>query len=368
MRDLRGLLATPDGRAVLAGAGISTDPTAFLSALDGRGRQTVYVHQQPGADYRRSVTAKLVALAALHSARPDRVDPLFVLIDTDRAHSSKAATRIAWQDGAGHRHLLKLTPAGTERLEFRHLPVDPPQLAAVADRLAAYVRQLPAGRAAAGDRLDRLRPLLAPAVPVPFGAYAAAVGGFLLRRRLGQDLPTATVSDMTADGSLAAVLASLLGALEDFVAAFNARVAGLRAAGIATAVGPLPPDYLPLFYSCPAEGSRLRLRRVRRGGAFFAEGVGPAGVAYSFPLGTRGNDLDAILAAGRWSPDVTLPVLLAGRFAGMVAGRSSALYSLVLTSAMRAALGRDLGPILVPAALGEDLPGPDGLLQAWLTG
>ena len=377
MKGLRELIDSPEGRLLLAEAGIFTDPHAFLAAaapaatpLPGAEPAIlpIYVHQQPCVDYRRSVAVKLRALDAVRRVRPDAIDAVFVLIDTDRAASSKAATRIAWEDAQGRRHRLKLTPPGSDALEFRHLLVDPRQLDRIADRLRAWLRQMPGDRAKAIARLDALRPLLVPADAMPMSRYAATIGSFLLDARLDVRLRTMMVSDLADDGALAPSLATILDGLDEFRAVFNARVAALHAAGIETAVAEVAEDYLPLFYSCPIDGTRLRLRKRRIGGDLHAVAESPAGRRYAFPLGDRGTNLEVLYAAGRWSPDVTLPILLNDRFSGMVAGRSSALYSLVLTATMRAALAMRPIPILVPAALAADCPGPDGLLQAWLTG
>lgn len=367
MKGLAELLGDGAGRDRLAAAGIHVDPAAFLAAMPAGRPARIYCHQQPAGDPRRSVMAKLTALDGLRLARPDGVEPLFLRIDTDRAASAKAATRLAWEDAAGRRHLLKLTPPGTDRLESRHLQLDPQHLTAVAARLEAYVRQAPVGRQEALARLDRIRPLLAPGRTMALSRYAAALSDGLLAR-VDVRLPTAFVSELGTAGALTGGLTRLLAGRDAFVAAFDRAVDDLRQAGIATAVSPLPDDYLPLFYSCPHEGERLRLRRVAVGGEIQAVAVGTTGRRHVFPLGRRGDDPGALLATQRWSPDVTLPVLLNDTFDGVVAGRSSALYLMVLAAAMRAALGMRPIPVLVPAELGTVPERPDGLLQRWLMG
>lgn len=377
MRTLPDLLADAAGRELLLESGIHGDPATFLAALATPARRAdgaadapcpIHVHQQPSPDYRRSVVAKLAAAESLRRDRPGCVSVTFVLIDTDRAASSKAATRIAWRDAHGHRRMLKVTPAGTDALEFRHLLVEPPRLARIAAMLEAHVRQSPGDRAAALARLELVRPLLAPAEPMTLGRYAATLGGFLLDAHLGARPRPLMVSGLADAGALGPALSAIMAALDAFVAAFNARVAALQAADVATAVAALPDDYLPLFYSCPVDGARLRLRRRRIGGDLHAVAESRAGRRYAFPLGDRGTSLDALFAAGRWSPDVTLPILLNDRFSGMVAGRSSALYCMVLGATMRTVLTMKPIPVFAPAIPPADAARPDGLLQAWLTG
>ncbi|MGE0715601.1 MAG: hypothetical protein AB7P02_09170 [Alphaproteobacteria bacterium] len=369
MKGLADLIRDPDGRAFLHEAGIFLDPAAFLAAVAPMGGPcAIYTHQQPSADFRRSVVAKIAALDAVKRLRPEAVDAVFVLIDTDRAESSKAATRISWRHPDGRVAALKVTPPGSGLREFRHVELDPAQLSAIAARLAAWLRQLPGGREAAEARLAALLPTFLPTVPVALGQWSASVAAFLLAAHLDARPRMTTVSLLADRGTLAAPLAALMGARDAFVAAVDRRVAELHGAGIETAVSTLPADYLPLFHSCPADGTRLRLRLRRQGGDRHATAQCRCGRRYDFPLGPRGQDMEALFATGRWSPDVTLPVLLNGSFSGMVAGRSSALYSLVLGAAMREALGTRPVPILVPAALAAAQPGPDGLLQSWLTG
>lgn len=367
MKGLRDLLGCAEGRARLAQAGLSVEADPFLAALPIGRPARIYVHQQPAADPRRSVMAKLDALSGLWRRWPERVEPAFLRIDTDRAASSRTAVRIAWEGGSGRRH-LKLTQPGSDRVESRHLQLDPPTLAEVARRLEAYIRQQPAGTREALARLERIRPLLAPAEPLSHARHAAQLGDFLMAERYGTPLPAIFVSSLAGDGTLAPVLARLLAGRDRFILAFNQAVRAQRAAGIETAVANLPADYLPLFLSCPVDGERLRLRCALDGRRELAVCISAAGRRYAFPLDDGRGLPDELLATGRWSPDVTLPILLAGRFDGVVAGRSSALYLMVFAAAMREALGLRPVPVLVPAGLADLPAGPDGLLQRWLMG
>ncbi|TCZ54231.1 hypothetical protein [Roseicella aquatilis] len=375
VRELRDLLATEQGRDLLRSAGIFTVRDEFLSALRPPQQRSgllgaqdcpVYLHQQPSPDFRISVLRKFEALSALQRARPEALGAVYLAIDTDRAASSKAATRIAWLDAAGRRHALKVTPPGTDLVEFRHVSTDPRQLARVAATLEAYVRQMRAGRDAGLARLRALRPHLAPDEPISYAQYAAELGDTLLHRHLGFRPHRILVSALTGTAAMRDAVSVLLANLDGFVRSFNRRIAQLRSMEVATAVDPLPDDYLPFFYSCPVDGQRVRLRRQRIGGEDCAVAETRAGRRYAFPLRRDEFPAAALFASARWSPDVLLPVLLNRQFSGLIAGRSSALYLLVQGAAMQEVLGMPLVPVLVPERLGEAEQGPPGLLQRWL--
>jgi hypothetical protein len=121
------------------------------------------------------VVAKFQALAELERAQSHALGAVYLAIDTDRAASSKAATRIAWRDAMGRQHALKVTPSGTDTLDFRHLVTGPRRLEWVAATLAAYLRQMPGRRATWLARPEVLRPQFAPAEPLSYGSYAATV-------------------------------------------------------------------------------------------------------------------------------------------------------------------------------------------------
>lgn len=95
----------------------------------------------------------------------------------------------------------------------------------------------------------------------------------------------------------------------DFIAVFNESVASLTAMGINPQVGPLADDYLPLYYSCDADGKRLRLRHLLVGTDHFAITRCACGADYSFPLGGSTLSVAALAQTQRWSPDVSVTLL-----------------------------------------------------------
>jgi hypothetical protein len=378
MRDVRGLLATHEGQSLLRDAGVFTNQAAFLAALRPPLRRScllgpqpymVYMHQQPSPDFRTLVLKKFVALAELERAWPEVLAGIYIAIDTDRAASSKAATCLGWHDATGRRHTLKVTPPRSEALEFRHFSTDPRQLDRVVATLEAYLRQSSTGRNSRLGRLQSLRPHVAPAGPVSYGRYAASLGEVLLGWHLGLQPRRVFVSCLCETGEFRGALTALLAGLDDYIRSFNRSIARCHSLGVATAdVHTLPEDYLPLFYSCPVDGHRVRLRRRRNGGEILAVAETRAGRRYSFSLGRDGHTTETLFASRRWSPDVLLPTVVNGLFSGIVAGLNSALYLMIQNTAIQEALGVRPLPVLVPKSLAEQDQGPPGLLQRWLMG
>lgn len=371
MRGLVELLVEKSGRELLARNDIFTEPEEFAARLSSPkdalsspcadGLLPVYVHQQPSPDYSWTVMAKFEALSALRRARA--VAPCFVVIDTDRAASSKSATRIGWRDSDGCPVTFKLTPPGSKYHEFRHIQTDPAQLQDVARRLSSHLQQAPSPGAL--HRFVRLAPLLAPQQALAYSRYASELAGFLIADCADVAPPQFFVSVLQRHSAVVAALGRLLEALDDFIAAFNQQIEALRRLNVATAVGLLPEDYLPFFFSCPVDGERVRLRRRKVQGEVIAEAWTRRGRCYRFSLG-RGASMDELLASQRFSLDVMLPVVLSNLFSGLVAGQSSALYCMVMRAAMKKALGETLCPVLAPAMLAERPKAPLGLLQRWL--
>jgi hypothetical protein len=78
--------------------------------------------------------------------------------------------------------------------------------------------------------------------------------------------------------------------------------------------------------------------------------------------------LAEMVATGRWSPDVCLPLYLNDLTSGWVAGRSTALYTLVLHEVQRRVLGKRPVPVLVPPALVDRRSNEARLVYDYLAG
>ena len=77
-----------------------------------------------------------------------------------------------------------------------------------------------------------------------------------------------------------------------------------------------------------------------------------SGQADRFYLGRNDLSVAEITRTNRWSPDVCFPIFVNDLVSGYVAGKSSAIYLLVLNQVLRQILHKTPVPILVPNGLG----------------
>jgi hypothetical protein len=382
MRSLAELLSTPEGRSYLEERGIALDRASFAERLrpprDDRLRELVrlpaetrlvYVAHQTHVDFSRSVVAKLRAARDLDAPATAAV---MLWLDTDRIGSDKAATTIALP-GDGADGALRLVPHRLRNLEPRFAPVERERLEEVVDRLHRWVDDAAGdARAAAHARVARLAAALDGAGAPALAECNRALATVLLREHLGFEPRAAFVSTLAGRGLLSATVADALSRIEDVVRVFNAAVDELRAAGVDAQVRPLAGDYLPLNWACERCGARRRLHLERNGPDRHAAFACSCGAGRRFWLGSGELSLGELEATGRWSTDVTLPVYLNDLSSGVVVGRSSALYGLVLDRVLERVLGRRAIPMLVPEDLAEpregDRPAADSLLRDYLLG
>ena len=379
------LLATKRGRDFLLANGIHAEPAAFRAALAPPTDQglagvcgagdglLVHMHQQIYPDHRPSVLGKVRLLDVLgrtHDSGQARIHAACLWIDTDRAASDKLACRFYWPF-QGALRAMKITPPGSERLETRFAAVDPALTDAAYRRIASYIGHARDAAEQQMARLSSLRPHIIRTEPALLHEYGLDLTRALFRAHLGIEGTHLVLSELLAQGLLTSAIEDVLAVLPEFIAAYNARIADLARQGIATAVGPLPPDYLPLHFSDPDDGTRLRLRHEIAGGDHFASATGRTGRTHRFFLGTKRLRLDALTATARWSPDVILPMLANALFSGWVAGKSSALYALVFNKVLAQVLGKTPIPVLVPepaVPFSADSVRASSLLHAHVTG
>jgi hypothetical protein len=103
---------------------------------------------------------------------------------------------------------------------------------------------------------------------------------------------------------------------------------------------------------------RRRLAHKREGADHLAVAGCRCGTSYRFHLGGHRLSVAELAATGRWSVDVCLPLFVDGLVSGMVVGRSSASYGLVLNQVATQVLGTSPVPMLVPADLPDAMPDP----------
>lgn len=374
MRSLEDLVRSPEGRAFLEERGVLLSLEPFLAGLsppvtDGLpevgdlDRPFVYSAHQIQSDYAPSVTAKLRALREV--AGQSRVAAVAVWLDMDRIGSNKLSSSIVWPHGGKS---VRLAPQRSKEMEPRFAPVDRQRLEEAVAELGTWARS--AVGDAAAERHARLSEAILSGEPATLAEVNLRITSLLVREQVELRASSVLVSDLAGRGLLAPAIDAVLADLAGFVAVFNAAVDELLAADVDPQVRHLDEGYLPLRYACPSDGSRCTLRHGRRGLEHVAEArCRSCGTAYSFHLGTSTLSGDEVMATGRWSPDVTLPALLNDLFSGVIVGRSSGLYGLVLNEVVAKVLGGTPIPMLVPEdlapVLSEEAPG--SLVYDYLT-
>ena len=381
MSSLPELLRTAGKRRVLKDRGLFTSREDFLSALEppadgrlaasvglGEAPRLVYVAQQVCADYPASVTAKFAEARDLSTSGGTAVAVLWH--DMDRSGSDKRAMRFVLPLGSEPVGIWLASRKLKDR-EPRFIPIDPGRLEQAVGELEAWlVRAVPRPRLPfARARLESLAEVLTGEGIETLADANRAVASLLLREQLGFEAPAAFTSELAGRGLLTGAMNALLADVEGVVSEFNTAREDLLAFGIDPRVQPLSGDYLPLRYSCRRDGGRIRLRRAAEGTRQLAVGDCRCGAEYRFDLGTGTTTLGELQANERWSPDITLPILLNGFVSGVVAGRSSAVYGLVLGAVVTRVLNDRPVPMLLPTKLAASSFGDeDSLLHAYLTG
>ena len=385
MRTLFELLDTDDGRAFLAERGLFTDRDEFRAQLKPPvndllsdavglppGSPIVHIGQQVCTDYAPWTLSKFVAGAELR-AHEDAV-PLVLWHDMYQAEAERFGMRLVLPAGSKQRGIW-LAPRSAGRAEPRFIPVGRPAVEEALGQLRDWVTHSVQGRtkperAAALQRMAVLSETVLAGNLDTLGQVAGGLAGFLLTQRLGVALPRVFLSELMDRGVFTAPMDAFLGRLDEVIVVFNEAVAELVDLDIDPQVRPLPEDYLPLHYSCPADDTRLRLSRDRSAGHHAVATCG-CGTDYRFDLGSDPIGLGELAATGRWSPDVSLPVHHNDQASGWVVGRSTALYGIVLNTVIDKVMGgRAIPGWIPPDLLSGPRPGDPGasLLVEYLLG
>jgi len=367
------LAASEAGTALLREEGVFLDRRSFLGAIsapardalarlsqptgrdDGRAHPIVYMAHQLSVDYGASVFAKLTALSGLEAAHDVRACGLWV--DVDRSGSDKRMTVISWPRRGG-RAGVTMAPPGSKKREPRFIPIEKRELLSALDRLRTYLGEAGVGRRGL-DRYAHLRDVVS--------------RSDLLLAEYGIRLAPVRLSRLLEEKDYREQVEACLNALPRVIEVFNRAVFDLRKGGIDPLVHPLADDYLPLHISCASDATRLPLRRRDGLGGTYAVATCGCGARYRFRLGRRDLSLDEIAQTHRWSPDVLLLIFVNDLASGVVAGKSSAIYGMVLNRVLREALSKEPIPILVPQGLISRAPDrtrlvADSLMVSYLMG
>jgi hypothetical protein len=179
------------------------------------------------------------------------------------------------------------------------------------------------------------------------------VTSFLLKKQFGWNPGARMLSDLLTNNILTAEVELILNNLTGFVQVYNAAIEELKELDIDPQVHFLTEDYLPLYYSCEVDDRRLRLLHAVGPDGHYAVARCKCGQEYRFFLGSKVLSLAEIGQTGRWGPDVSLPVLLNRQVSGLIMGKSSALYGLIMKEVLAKVLGQTPVPFLIPKSLAE---------------
>ena len=304
--------------------------------------------QQVYVDYRQSVLSKIESLRDLK--QDTDLFPFFLWVDTDRSGSDNLATKFAWPE-ASRKGPITILPRRTRDVESRFVALDPSVLRSAVDKLETRLRQSGESVNGGNKRYLELRAIFTGDNPGTLSDFNLKLTEFLLTSVYGYSPPSVRLSDLLDRGMIIDEVDLFVNRIADVVDVFNNARQSLVHKGIDPQVKPLPEHYLPLFFSCEVDNKRLRLHHAIDGNDHFAVAACKCGQDYRFHLGNGTLSVAEIARTGRWSPDVFFPILLNSLVSGFVAGKSSALYLLVMNKVLRKALDGTPVPILIPENL-----------------
>ncbi len=311
-----------------------------------RASPIVYMGQQLSVDFGASVLAKLDALHKLQTDNGVRACAIWV--DVDRAGSDKRMTTVGWPRRGG-RVGVPMAPPGSKDREPRFIGIEKAELLKAMDRLRTYLGEAGVGRLGL-DRYARLREVISRSPARTLADLNAEITDLLLAEH-GIRVAPVRLSRLLKERDLTEQVEALLAALPRVIEVFNRAVHELRERGVDPLLHPLENDYLPLHIACASDAIRLPLRRNDAIGGTYAVATCRCGARYRFRLGRGELSFDEVAETNRWSPDVMLPTVLNDLASGVVAGKSSAIYGMVLNRVLREALDKEPIPMLVPESL-----------------
>lgn len=333
--------------------------TGLARSLGANGRKLICSGQQLYIDYPQSVMSKIISLKGFEQDAD--LLPFFLWVDTDRSGSDNLITKFAWPKPS-KKGPVRIAPAKTRDIESRFVRLEASQLRSAIDKLETHLRDSGVQRDGAKQKYQELRAIFIQEEAEYLSSFNYRVSNFLMDNHLGYFPRSAILSETLNLELLTDEINLLLNHMDAIVRVFNESVQSHLEMGIDPHVEPRKADYLPLFYSCDVDDHRLRLHHRVDGDDHFARGrCHKCGATYSFFLGTNVLSIEQIAETDRWSIDVLLPAFLNNLVSGLVAGRSSGLYMMVINSVLRQVLGMDPVPILLPAGFDPPASSPEAI-------
>lgn len=363
MQTLADLLNSSDGLRFLESKGVFVNQKQFKEQLKVpvspdladqfgvKDRKLVCSGQQVYVDYHQSVLSKIEVLREMEA--DDELFPFFLWVDTDRSGSDNLMSKFAWPSPS-KKGAITILPPGTKEVEARFARIDPSQLSSAIDKLETYLRGSDKRVAGAKNKYLQLRTFFLDGHAETLSAFNLQLTDFLLTQVLGFSPRAILLSEQLDKTYILETVSLFLNHTGDIVKVFNAARESLIQAGIDPQVRSLEEDYLPLFYSCETDDRRLRLRHYIDGNDHFAISTCKCGRDYKFHFSKDTLSITEIAQTDRWSPDVCFPSFFNDLVSGFVAGKSSAIYLIILNEVLREVLGKTPVPILVPESLRLD--------------
>jgi hypothetical protein len=327
---------------------------SFLGLEDSK--KLICSGQQIYVDYRQSVLSKVAAMRDLE--QDTDLSAFFLWVDTDRSGSDSLITKFAWPTNS-KKGPIGIAPSKTRDIEIRFVDLDAAQLRRAIDKLGTHLHQSGVDRKGAKHKYQRLRGKFTDDEITTLSHFNHQITNILFNDHFGFSPRSVMTSEIINNEFVIREINLLLNNIDDVVMVFNETIDTLIEKGIDPQVRPRPEDYLPLFYSCDQDNKRFRLHHIIEGGEHIAIGACGSQHIHKFYLGNGTLSIDSLMETGRCSPDVFLPGFFNDMVSGFVAGRSSALYLIVLNAVLRQVLGKSTVPVLVPESLAEQNDSPD---------
>jgi hypothetical protein len=377
LQTLADLLNSAEGLAFLESEGVFIEQRAFKDRLrkpakanlaDEFHADNTYLvcsGQQVYVDYQQSVLSKIEVLQDMEKEKD--LYPFFIWVDTDRSGSDKLVTKLAWP-GPSKKGPITILPPGTREVETRFARIDSSQLSSAIARLETFLRQSGEERKGAKDKFLQLHTFFTNGQAGTLSEFNLRLTDFLLTQVLGFTPRSVTLSSLLNREYILDEVNLFVNRVGDVVEVLNEAMGTLADKGIDPQVTPLDEGYLPLFYSCDVDDTRLRLYHYVDGNDHFAVSACKCGQDYRFYMGSGTLSIADIAETDRWSPDVCFPIFFNDLVSGFVAGKSSAIYLIVLNEALRQVLDKTPVPILVPKSLGvngSESPQIDSLIYRY---
>jgi hypothetical protein len=380
MQTLADLLNSSGGLNFLEAKGVFVDRKRFNDQLRTpaipdladhfgvKDKKLVCSGQQIYVDYHQSVLSKIEILRDME--QDEDLFPFFLWVDTDRSGSDNLMTKFAWPS-ASKKGAITILPPGAKEVELRFAKIDSLQLSSAISKLETYLRGSNQKVEGAKEKYQQFRTFFVDDHAETLSIFNLHLTDFLLTQVFEYVPRSFWLSDQLDKTYILDAVGLFLNHVEDIVRVFNEARQSLAQAGIDPQVRFLDDDYLPLFYSCETDDRRLRLSHYVDGSDHFAVSTCKCGRDYKFHLGKDTLSIAEIAQTNRWSPDVCFPVFFNDLVSGFVAGKSSAIYLMILNEVLNKVLDKNPVPILVPESLmlnGNESDQIDRLIYRYFTG